>query len=264
MSSFAAIRLLLAACLAASLVPVGVVTAAPDPSPRLDTILASPPTGDFQEIDPSTPGILQGPFDAAGYASIGGPNQAISTMRTLSTDGFVAGYGRAWVQNSSHHVLVEIVVAFSGGKGAGKWLGQSQAADLADPTYQHAIATDGIDKYYGARMSDSSSYFADAFVFVKGNDGFLVSTISDSDNLGDSAAAQARLQYKRAPAYTINPSGWPGAPRSLLSAASLSELAPRATAGLVAATGIVWIAFLGLKIRRRRGALRQDAEPSGL
>ena len=80
--------------------------------------------------------------------------------------------------------MVEIVVAFTGGNGAKQWLQQSQVADMTDPTFQHSITVDGIDPYYGARMSDSSSYFADAFLFVKGNDGFLVSTISSVDDLG--------------------------------------------------------------------------------
>src|SRR5579859_1214537 len=132
MSLRAASRLVLAACLAAAMIPVAVVRAAPDPSPGLDSILAAPPTSDFQAIDPSTPGILAGPFDATGYASIGGAQNASKTIKTLSDDGFLAGFGRAWVQSASHHVLVEIVVAFTGGKGATRWLEQSQAADPAN------------------------------------------------------------------------------------------------------------------------------------
>lgn len=250
----AAVRSMVAACLAATIVPVAVATAAPAPSPRLDSILASPPTSDYQEIDPSTPGILEGPFDANGYASIGGGGDTSQTVKTLGDDGFIAGFGRAWVQAASHRVLVEIVVAFSGGQGATRWLGQSEQADLADPTYQHAISVDGIDSYYGARLSDSAHYFADAFVFVKGNDGFLVSTISDSDSLGDSAAIQTRVQYQRAPVYTIPPSGWPEAAHdSLVSVATLTRLAPLVTAGL-AATGVVfWLGMLvWMRARRRR------------
>jgi len=263
-----AVRSMVAACVAATIVPVAVASAAPAPSPGLDTILASPPTTDYQEIDPSTPGILEGPFDAKGYASIGGAGDTSTTVKTLGADGFIAGFGRAWVQAASHRVLVEIVVAFSGGKGATRWLGQSEQADLADPTYQHAISVDGIDRYYGARLSDSAHYFADAFVFVKGNDGFLVSTISDSDTLGDSAATQTRVQYQRAPVYTIPPSGWPEAARgSLISVATLTTLAPLFTAGLAATAAVFWLGMLvWLRARRRRRApAAQDAGfPSGL
>jgi len=250
----AAVRSMVAACLAATIAPVAVAMAAPAPSPGLDTILASPPTTDYQEIDPSTPGILEGPFDAKGYASIGGAGDTSKTVKTLGDDGFIAGFGRAWVQPASHRVLVEIVVAFSGGKGATKWLGQSEQADLADPTYQHAISVDGIDSYYDARLSDSAHYFADAFVFVKGNDGFLVSTISDSDTLGDSAATQTRVQYRRAPVYTIPPSGWPEATHgSSISVATLTRLAPLFTAGLAAAAVVFWLgALVWMRARRRR------------
>src|SRR5579859_1412919 len=248
----AAMRSMVAACLAATIVPVAVATASPAPSPGLDTILAAPPTADYQEIDPSTPGILEGPFDANGYASIGGGGNTSKTVKTLGDDGFIAGFGRAWAQQSTHRVLVEIVVAFSGGKGATTWLGQSEQADLADPTYQHAITVDGIDSYYGARLSDSAHYFADAFVFIKGNDGFLVSTISDTDTLGDSAAAQTRVQYLRAPAYTIPPSGWPGAKHGLtLSMATLTELAPRVTAGLATVGALFWAVLIWVRARRR-------------
>jgi len=258
----AAVRSMVAACLAATLVPVAVATAGPAPSPGLDTILAAPPTSDYQEIDPSTPGILEGPFDANGYASIGGAaGDTSKTVKTLGDDGFIAGFGRAWAQAATHRVLVEIVVAFSGGKGATRWLGQSEQADLADPTYQHAISVDGIDSYYGARLSDSAHYFADAFVFVKGNDGFLVSTISDSDTLGDSAATQTRVQYQRAPVYTIPPSGWPEAAHgSWISVSTLTRIAPLFTAGL-AATGVVfWLGTLAwMRSRRRRAPAAQDA-----
>src|SRR2546430_7476480 len=157
-----------------------------------------------------------------------------STINTLAKDGFISGFGRAWVQQSPSRVMVEIVVAFTGGDGAKQWLQQSQDADMTDPTFQHSITVDGIETYYGARMSDSSSYFADAFLFVKGNDGFLVSTISGFDDLGDSAAAQTRVQYRHAPAYTIPPSGWPGAKMAPLTIANAAALAPRVTAWLVA------------------------------
>ncbi len=251
----AAVRSIVAACMAATTLPVAAAAASPALTPALGTILASPPAADYQAIDSSTPGILQGSFDANGYASIGGETNTSKTVKTLAGDGFLAGYGRAWVQQSSHRVLVEIVVAFNGGKGANSWLGQSEQADLADPTYQHPISIMGIDRYYGARLSDSAHYFADAFVFVKGNDGFLVSTISDTDSLGDSAATQATTQYRSAPAYTIPPSGWPGATSGspAFSIAALAALAPRITLALAAAGAVFWLVMLAwMRTRRRR------------
>ncbi|HEV2216626.1 MAG TPA: hypothetical protein VGV88_03530 [Candidatus Dormibacteraeota bacterium] len=251
-----AVRLTVAALAAVSMLPTSTAVAGaptPSPNPHLSQVLAEPPSTGYVELASHTPGILEGPFDAGTYASIGGIDMQ-SSITTLAQDGFIAGYGRAWVQQAPNRVLVEIVVAFTGGPGAKRWLRQSQMADLTDPTFQHSITVDGIETYYGARMSDSSSYFADAFVFVKGNDGFLVSTISSFDDLGDSAAMQTRVQYRHAPAYTIPPSGWPGAPHTSFSVADATLLAARITA-VAAAFGALW--WTGLmaarRWRRRRG-----------
>ena len=248
-----AVRATVASCVAALLLPVS-VAAAPAPKPHLSEILAEPPSDGYVEVQAHTPGVLEGPFDAGEYASIGGADYG-TTFLALRNDGFIAGYARAWVQQSPSRVLVEIVVAFSGGTGARAWLQQSEQADLADPTFRHSISVDGIDTYYGARMSDSSSYFADAFLFVKGNDGFLVSTISGLDDLGDSAAQQTRVQYRRAPAYTIPPSGWPGARAQQLTNANFVTL------GLAALALIVSGALLAAARRRRK---RYSAGSSGL
>lgn len=249
-----AVRLTVSAFAAVSMLPVSTAIAAPDPNPHLSQVLAEPPSTGYVELAAHTPGILEGPFDAGTYASIGGLDMQ-TTITTLAKDGFIAGFGRAWVQQSPGRVMVEIVVAFTGGKGARLWLQQSQLADLTDPTFQHSISVDGIETYYGARMSDSSSYFADAFLFVKGNDGFLVSTISGFDDLGDSAAEQTRVQYRHAPPYTIPPSGWPGAK------APESMIANFATLGLAAAALIVSGAVLAVARRRRK---RYSAGASGL
>src|SRR5216683_1081642 len=162
-----------------------------------------------------------------------------TTITTLAKDGFIAGFGRAWVQQSPSRVMVEIVVAFTGGSGARLWLQQSQLADLTAPTFQHSITVDGVDTYYGARMSDSSSYFADAFLFVKGNDGFLVSTISGFDDLGNSAAEQTRVQYRPA-------------------------LAPQVTAWLAGGAALWWLAMIGARRVRRRRSARAPQDSSGL
>jgi len=258
-----AVRLTLAALAAVSMLPASTATAAPTPNPHLSEILAEPPSTGYVELASNTPGILEGPFDAGAYASIGGLDMQ-STINTLAKDGFIAGYGRAWVQQSPSRVMVEIVVAFTGGNGAKQWLQQSQQADMTDPTFQHSITVDGIQTYYGARMSDSTSYFADAFLFVKGNDGFLVSTISGVDDLGDSAAAQTRVQYRRAPAYTIPPSGWPGAKSPRFTMADAATVAPRVTAWLVAAAALWWLAVIGARRMRRRRTARALQDSSGL
>lgn len=254
-----AVRITVAALVAATLLPVTTAEAAPTPNPHLSQILAEPPATGYAELASHVPGVLEGAFNAGDYASIAGFS-ADSTIRTLQKDGFVAGYGRAWVQQSPRRLLVEIVVAFTGAAGAQSWLHQSEQADLADPTFQHRISVDGIKVYYGARMSDSASYFADNFVFVKGNDGFLVSTMSSADDLGDSAATQAQAQYRHAPEYTIPPAGWPGASPAFFSLAHLKSLAPFVTAGLAGAGALWWLGMV-IASRRRR---RHGYDPSGL
>lgn len=241
--------------MAALLLPVS-VAAAPSPRPSLSEVLAEPPNDGYVEVQTHTPGVLQGPFDAGDYAAIGAADYG-TTFQALRTDGFVAGFARAWVQPAPGRVLVEIVVAFAVEKGARAWLLQSEQADLADPTFQHSISVDGIGPYYGARLSDSTSYFADAFLFVKGNDGFLVSTISSADDLGDSAATQAKVQYKHAPAYTIPPDGLPGARPAAFSLARVIALGPFVAAGLAVAAALLW-----LTVARRRRPRGYD--PSGL
>ncbi|TMD75910.1 MAG: hypothetical protein E6I77_10065 [Chloroflexi bacterium] len=222
-----AARLTLAAVAAVSMLPASTAMAAPDPKPHLSQVLAEPPTTSYVELASHTPGILEGPFDAGTYASIGGIDMQ-STINTLAKDGFISGFGRAWVQQSPSRVMVEIVVAFTGGDGAKQWLQQSQDADMTDPTFQHSITVDGIETYYGARMSDSSSYFADAFLFVKGNDGFLV--------------------RKMAP----------------LTIASAAALAPRVTAWLVAGAAVWWLGLIGARRHRRWRTTRALQDSSGL
>ena len=260
-----AVRLTVAAFAAVSMLPVSSAVAVPSPSPKphLSQILAEPPSTGYVELASHTPGILEGPFDAGTYASIGGLDMQ-TTITTLAKDGFIAGFGRAWVQQAPGRVMVEIVVAFTGGKGARLWLQQSQLADLTDPTFQHSITVDGIEAYYGARMSDSSSYFADAFLFVKGNDGFLVSTISSFDDLGDSAAEQTRVQYRHAPDYTIPPSGWPGAKVPQLAIANAAALAPFITAWLAGGAALFWLGMIVARRVRRRRAARALQDSSGL
>src|SRR6266704_6549505 len=124
----AAVRWIVAGVLTALMLPVVQTTASIQPL-GLERILAAPPTLDYVELLPTTPGVLEGPFDAASYAAIGGQASPVKTVDTLKNDGFISGYGKAWLQQSSHRVMVEIVVAFTGGKGAQSWLSQSLEAD---------------------------------------------------------------------------------------------------------------------------------------
>jgi hypothetical protein len=196
--------------LAVLLVQSAIVLAAPTPSPGLDTILLKPPGAGYKEEPKTTPGILEGPFDAAKYAQATAATDAGPTTQALARAGFVTGYGRTWVSAGSAHVWVEAVMAFTGARGAATWLRQSEAADKADPSYAQALTISGIGTYYGARLVDKvHKAYGDAFVFVKGNDVYLVTYVSNKNDLASIAATQTKKQFDAAPPLTIPQAQWP-------------------------------------------------------
>ena len=188
-----------------ALLPIA-VAAAPTPSPTLDTVLAAPPSG-FVELTTAT---FHGSFNAKDYATVSDPTKAAAIEATMTHDGFVAGYGKTWVQQAAGHALLEAVIAFSGGSGARQWLTQAEAGDKADPSYTHADSMTGIDTYYGGHFKYSSSNtVGDFFSFVKGNDVFLLGFVSQKDDVLNMAVAQAKSQFDSAPSETISSSMWP-------------------------------------------------------
>src|ERR1700740_1680134 len=87
------------AALVAALVVAASVAAAPNPTPHLSEILAEPPSDGYVEVSSHTPGVLEGPFDAGEYASIGASEYG-TTLNTRRQDGFVQGSGRSWAKES--------------------------------------------------------------------------------------------------------------------------------------------------------------------
>jgi hypothetical protein len=234
--------------------------AAPSPSPALDGILVTPPGTGFAEQAKGAAGIFEGPFDATGYGQITASTNVEQAKQALVGDGFLAGYGRTWVSQVAQKIYVEAVMAFGGAKGAKTWLSQSERADRLEPTFQHAITIDGIDSYYGARLVDPASpIYADAYVFVKGNDTYLVSTVSTKDDLATTAATQTRRQYDSAPPYTVPPSEWP---ESKASNAAVS--AARVVGGVVIGVLIVGLIVVTLVIMRARRPSMQAVMVQGM
>jgi hypothetical protein len=236
-------------------------TATPTPSPRLETMLADPPASDFQE-DPSLMAI-HGTFDAHQYVQFLDPQNAQTIESTLRGDGFVLGFSRTWVQPTSNHILLEVVIAFSGREGAKKWLGKSEQVDKADTYYQKAIPMSGIDTYYGAHFADpTTALYVDVVSFVKGNDFFLVGLVSRADDLGAAAPEQTRRQFDSAPAYTIPPSQWPEA-AGAIGVGPL--LVPRWLAYVLGgALALVILVALGLLLLLRRTRARSSPMPVGV
>lgn len=227
------------------------VFAAPTPSPALDSVLVAPPGTGFVE-QPKSPssGLFEGEFDATGYAKTTATNDAVQTKKALDQDGFFKGYGRTWLSKATGHGYVEFVMAFTGGKGAKTWLYQSELADKAEPTYKQALTITGIDSYYGVKLVDAvNKFYADAYVFVKGNDLMLVSYVSGKNDLATIAATQTRRQFDAAPAYTIPPAQWPETKTSN-SAFDIAKLIGAFAIGVVL-IGLIGAAFLVLRSRRR-------------
>lgn len=180
----------------------------PSPAPALETLLAAPPTTDYQENPQAL--ALNGKFDMDQYISFLGPKDVNDTTSSLRREGFVSGFSQTWIQEASNHLLVEVVIAFGGKAGAKEWLGKSEQVDKQDSFYKSPISVAGLEAYYGARFADPTrALYADIISFVKGNDYFLVGLVSSADDLADLASAQTKRQFEKAPAYTIPPGLWP-------------------------------------------------------
>src|SRR5256886_821288 len=168
---------------------------------------AAPPSG-YSEL---TSAPFHGHFTASQYAAqTADASKKASVEATLNREGFVDGYGDAWVSTSTGHVLVEWVLAFSGGRGAQHWLIAAETGDKSDPTYSHADTMSGIDPYYGEHVVDAANKTAgDDLSVSKGSAGFLVLVASASDNNLATATEQAKAQHDSAPESTIPSSHWP-------------------------------------------------------
>ena len=252
-------RLLLVsvACAALALQPA-VALATPSPAPTLSSVLIQPPSAGFVELDSTVPGVVEGQFDAHSFAKVNTSNPS-GVEKTLARDGFVDGYGRTWVHQATRHILIEIVVAFSGGDGASRWLSSSEVADKADPGYQHSISVSGISAYYGEHYANATtSVYEDVFAFVKGNDFFIVGvgTVSATDDLGTAAADQTKAQYAAAPDATIPQSQWPKTITS--SAFEAGALVFKIAIGVV----LVAVVLLVIVLARRRGGVVSGVMPA--
>ncbi|HEX3508862.1 MAG TPA: hypothetical protein VHW94_10765, partial [Candidatus Dormibacteraeota bacterium] len=204
----ASIRCLCAAAIAGLLLaPLG-VSAAPTPSPTLDTILAKPPSSDFREVPTAK---LHGSFTAHDWATVNaGAVSATEIETTLNFEGFVAGYSSAWIQPASGKRLTETVMAFAGGLGARNVLAALERGDKASATYKYADTLSGVDQSYGAHLVDvTNKAISDGFAFVKGNDVFVIVAVSAKDDVLALATTQAQTQFDAAPDSTIPSAQWP-------------------------------------------------------
>jgi hypothetical protein len=191
--------------LTAAFAPV-TTAASPSPSPTLSDVLAPAPSPDYVEADATSQSLMEGAFNAQGYASKTSGGHDVQV--TLERNGFIGGFGRTWVQRGTQHVLIEAVLAFDGARDAKKWLTAVQLKDKSDLRYLHPLSYPGLGDYYGAHLV-GDGVVTDTFGMVKGNDYFWVIAISRQDDLGSTAATQAKAVHDFAPPYTIPPNQWP-------------------------------------------------------
>jgi len=247
---------------ASSMVPLSAAAAA-NPSPSLAQIMLPTPSGYTVE----TSSVLSGSFTSLNLSSAWG-TRAAQAQRALEQDGFVDGYGITVVNHTVHHRLVEYIVAFAGAQGAMNWLSFAEAGDRADPTYRHSDSISGIDSYYGEHNAYPSNDVSDAFVFVKGNDFFVVAFESTQDDVLSLVITRAKNQYDSAPKSTIPAAQWPENAKAATS--SQGAPSPDATfdfgglmAGAIIAVLVVGVILLlgGLVMRYRRGRTLTTAIP---
>ncbi len=242
---------MLAAGVAALLAAPSAAIASPSPSPALDSVLAAPAASDYIQYSKAFM-TVQGDFNVLEYVSFLAPADPSGTQTTLKHDGFVTGFGRSWVQHGSGHVLLEVVIAFSGGTGAKSWLNTSEAEYRSDRYYSKTVAVSGLDQYFGGHFADPvTPAYVDIVVFVKGNDYFMIGMLSQADDLADAAPAQTRKQYDLAPASTIPPAQWPENATSAINRFSL--LPPGLAIDILVLALVAGIALFVVILIRRVG-----------
>ena len=212
----------------------------PSPSPSLDSVLQKAPSG-YTEL---TTASLHGEFTAHDWAVNSSGATSTETENTLNSYGFVDGYGKEWSSASLRRGLIEAVMAFSGGRGAKNALTALERTDKADSHYTGPETISGIDPYYGGHFTASGA-FEDEFVFVKGNDLFIIIVAGAQDTVLSAAQDQAKAQYDSAPAATIPSSQWPENQSSPSSGPSIG-------AGAIIGVLVVLAAIAAAVIRSRR------------
>ena len=247
---------------ASSMLPMS-AAAAPNPSPSLAQVMLPAPSGYTAE----TSSAISGSFASHNLSSAWG-TKAAEAQTALEQDGFVDGYGITVVNHTIHHRVIEYIVAFAGGQGAMNWLSFAEAGDKADPTYQHSDSIAGIASYYGEHNVYPSQNVSDAFVFVKGNDFFVVGYESTQDDVLSLAITRAKNQYDSAPNSTIPAAEWPENAKAATASQGASQDAGFALGGLIAdaiiallAVGVILL-LVGMVVRYRRARTPTAAVPS--
>jgi hypothetical protein len=170
----------------------------------LKSLLAPPPSSDW--IRPASGRWLLGPFTAQEYGVFadqisGTPGNAANN---LLDDGFVNGYGDAWVETTTSDQLVERVFEFGTTSGASDWFSGVKVAGEALKARKADIGGAAqIPNSFGVDLvvPDGEQWRVD---FRKGNLVFVVHANAPAagEDLSALAVSQALDEYKGAPAGT--------------------------------------------------------------
>jgi hypothetical protein len=240
------LRLCALAIAALAMTPIAAL-AATSPSPAtLRAALADPIDRNFIEADVGAAGTLEGPFDAESYASyneLGGLDvqTAQGLVRSLHSNGFVAGYGREWYQPRATAFLGELIMGFTGSSGASSIASASKIRYGQDHGFQSFVEPN-LSKGAYAVTETTAGYQWTVVIFLKGSNLFAVSQGSTDGFMTDQTLAQARRAYEfapssiGAPAQSNSPTGLARGFR-LIAAAGLMLL-------LAAATVVAVIVFV--------------------
>ena len=170
--------------------------AAASPSPDVSGYLASAPGTDWVETGPTSDALV-GVVTPQSYGAWAGDNgQSEQAMRS---DGFVTGYGRAWVQKGSQDSLREFVLAFNGTSGATHWFNDLKIFDQTSRYYTKDIATLSTSQAVGVEWTYSDGGKEYSIDFAKGNLAFDVTMDSDSTDLSSTTLAQAQSEFDAVP-----------------------------------------------------------------
>jgi len=198
------VRVVRALAVAALAVAPITALAAPSPGPAtLRAALADPIDRSFVEADVGAAGTLEGPFDAESYVNyyeLSGLDVQTgqSMVRSLRSNGFVAGYGRQWYQPRASGYLGELVMVFTRSSGASSIASASKIRYQQDQGFQ-SLVEPHLSNGSFAVTEFSGGYHWTVVIFQKGSDLFVVAQGSAGDFMTGQALAQARRSYDFAP-----------------------------------------------------------------
>lgn len=229
--------------------------AAATPGPAtMRAAMADPLETDFVEYPTGATGsIIEGSFDATGYAESAGSGaeSRASVLQALHDYGFVTGYGRTWHKSRSDDRLEELLLVFATDWGAATTAGTSKSPYERDPTFQSFFDPQLNQGAYGLTVLEGGYHWT-VIIFTKGNEMFVLERGSGNAYPMIQARAQAQEALAVAPAR-VNLAAQ-GAPLANITGNLRLPAIGALVAMLISACAISVILFVVFKPRSRKVA----------